>query len=270
MIGNPDINRKSLARGAKLIVQEEAFEERHERLLSQEREGQMFRCTSSDAADIWGRALMDLSDEHRKFAINSAVDTLPHNANLHLWRKRNDDACPLCGDRQTLIHVLNACPVALQARRYNHRHDAVLRKIVAVVSNHLLPTETLTSDLSNYQFPHHIVPTSSRPDIVWWDDTKKKLNLVELTICFETSFDGAAERKQAKYVELQQRAQDKGFKATFTVEVGSRGIINNPGFTKLKKELLSEREVSTMVKDISIETIMQSHQIWCQRNNCPT
>ena len=57
MIGNPDINRKSLARGAKLIVQEKAFEERHERLLSQEREGQMFRCTSSDAADIWGRAL---------------------------------------------------------------------------------------------------------------------------------------------------------------------------------------------------------------------
>ena len=150
--------------------------------------------------------------------------------------------------------------------------NAVLRKIVAVVSNHLLPTETLTSDLSNYQFPHHIVPTSSRPDIVWWDGTKKKLSVVELTICFETSFDGAAERKQAKYVELQQRAQDKGFKAILiTVEVGSRRIINNPGFTKLKKELrLSEREVSTMVKDISIETIMQSHQIWCQRNNCPT
>ena len=243
MVGNPDINRKSLARGAKLMVQEEACEERHKRLLSLEREGQMFRCTSSDAAATWGQALMELSDEHRKFAINSAVDTLPHNANLRLWRKRNDDACPLCGDRQTLIHVLNACPVALQARRYNHRHDAVLRKIVAVVSDHLLPTETLTSDISDYQFPHHIVPTSSRPDIVWWDDTKKKLSLVELTICFETSFDGAAERKQAKYVELQQRAQEKGFRTSLiTVEVGSRGIINNPGFTRLKKELcLSDR-----------------------------
>ena len=141
------------------------------------------------------QALMELSDEHRKFAINSAVDTLPHNANLHLWRKRNDDVCPLCGDRQTLIHVLNACPVALQARRYNHRHDTVLRKIVAVVSDHLLQTETLTSDLSDYQFPHHIVPTSLRPDIAWWDDTRKKLSLAELTICFETSFKGAAERK---------------------------------------------------------------------------
>ena len=137
-------------------------------------------------------------------AINSAVDTLPHNTNLHLWRKRNDDVCPLCGDRQTLIHVLNACLVALQARRYNYCHDTVLRKISAVVSDHILPTETLTSDLSDYQFPHHIVPTTLRPDIVWWDDTKEKLSLVELIICFKTSFKGAAEHKQAKYLELQQ------------------------------------------------------------------
>ena len=162
-------------------------------------------------------------------------------------------------------------PVALQARRYNHRHDAVLRKIVAVVSNHLLQQKHSLPTSLTTSFPvtlsrHHRGLTSCG------GTTKKKLSLVELTICFETSFDGAAEHKQAKYVEHQQRAQDKGFKAILiTVEVRSRGIINNPGFTKLKKELrLSEREVSTMVKDISIETIMQSHQIWCQRNNCPT
>ena len=271
MVGNPNFNRKSLSKGAKLVVQEEACEERHEQLLGLKREGQMFRCTSSDAAGTWGRALMELSDEHRKFAINSAVDTLPHNANLHLWRKRNDDVCPLCGNRQTLIHVLNICPVALQARRYNQRHDAVLRKIAATVSTHLLPTETLTSDLFDYQFPHHIVPTSLRPDIVWWDDMNKKLSLLELTICFETSFDDAAECKRAKYEELQQQAQKKGYKTSLiTVEVGSRGIINDHGFAILKKELcLSDGAASTMMKDISIETISQSHRIWCQRNQPP-
>ena len=42
MVGNPDISRKSLTRGAKLIVQEEACEERHKCLLNLEREGQMF------------------------------------------------------------------------------------------------------------------------------------------------------------------------------------------------------------------------------------
>ena len=271
MIDNPDSTRTSLSNGAKMMVQEEAFDERHQQLLGLEREGQMFRCVSPNAADTWGKVLMELSDEHRKFAINSAVDTLPHNANLHLWQKRRDDTCPLCGQRQTLIHVLNACPVALQTRRYNHRHDTVLEKIVTTISSHLQPTERLTSDLSDYLFPHHIVSTTLRPDIVWWDDVKKKLGLAELTICFETSFDGAAERKRTKYEELQHHAEKEGYKTMLiTLEIGSRGIIHLPGFSILKKELsFSNREFSAMLKDISLETIIQSHRIWCQRNRPP-
>ena len=78
-----------------------------------------------------------------------------------------------------------------------------------------------------------------------WDNTKKKLGLVQLTICFETSFDDAAELKRTKYDELQQQARDEGYRTTLTtLEVGSRGIIHNPGFSFLKKELcLSDREV---------------------------
>ena len=75
MIGNLDFTRKSLSNGAKVVVQEEACEERHGQLLGLERGGQMFRCASTDAAGTWGRVLMEQSDEHRKFAINSAVDT---------------------------------------------------------------------------------------------------------------------------------------------------------------------------------------------------
>ena len=155
---------------------------------------------------------------------------------------------------------------------HNQRHDVVLKKIVATISSHLQPTERLTSDLSDYQFPHHIVPTTLRPDIVWWDNTKKKLGLVELTISFETSFDDAAERKRTKYEELQQQARDEGHRTTLTtLEVGSRGIVHNPGFSILKKELcLSHREVSALLIDISQETILQSHPIWCQRNHHPS
>ena len=61
-----------------MVVQQEVFDERHEQLLSLEREGHLFRCASSDAAAIFGRVLIELSDELRKFAINSIVDTLPH------------------------------------------------------------------------------------------------------------------------------------------------------------------------------------------------
>ena len=107
---------------------------------------------------------------------------------------------------------------------------------------------------------------------MWWDDTKKALNLLELTICFEISFEDAAERKRAKYKELQQQAQEKGYRTKLiTVEVGSRGIVNDMGFAILKKEMgIPERALSVMMRDISLEAILQSHQIWCQRNQPPT
>ena len=37
---------------------------------------------------------------------------------------------------------------------------------------------------------------------MWWDDSKKKLCLIELTVCFETSFNDARERKMVRYEEL--------------------------------------------------------------------
>ena len=189
MMSNPNFSRRSISRGAKLMVREEAIEVSQDHLLSLDKEGHMFRCTSTDAAEIWGESLMCLPDDVRKFALNSAMDTLPHNANLYLWKKRGDNTCPLCGERQTLIHVLNACPVALGAQRYNTRHDAILEVIATTISAHLQPSERISSDLTNYTFPQHITSTTLRPDIVLWDDTKRQLLLLELTVCFETSFN---------------------------------------------------------------------------------
>ena len=193
----------------------------------------MFSIASIDAANIWERALVQLSDDHRKFALNAALDTLPHNANLHLWKKRSNSNCTLCGERQSLIHILNNCPAALRARRYNKRHDLVLEKITSCISSFLQPSEKMTSDLSAYNFPHHITPTTLRPDVVVWDDARKKLLLIELTVCFETMFEDAAQRKQAKYegcnkilegLGMQPNTRGAGYATNIiTLEVGSVG-----------------------------------------------
>ena len=52
MVGNPDFSMKSLSNGAKVLVDEEANEKIHDQLLSPEKEGQMFRNTSSDPANL--------------------------------------------------------------------------------------------------------------------------------------------------------------------------------------------------------------------------
>ena len=140
MVGDPNFTRKSLSNGTKALVEDDANEMRRDELLSLEKEGQMFRHHTCESAGLGGRTLLQLPEEHRRFVTNGAVATLPHNANLQLWKKRQDNKCPLCGERQSLIHVLNTCPVALNARRFNQHHDVVLKKITTTVSSSLKPT----------------------------------------------------------------------------------------------------------------------------------
>ena len=265
---DPNLSGKHLAKVTKTLVRDEDNDQKRSQLQQLEKQGHMSRCSPSDGAKVWAKALEGIPDEHLKFALNSAVDTLPHNANLQLWRKRDSSTCPLCGENQTLIHVLNTCRVALDGRRYNPRHDAILSLIASLLSTNTSSTAHLTSDLGSYTFPLHIVPTDLRPDIVWWDDSLKKILLIELTVCFESSFDHAAERKATKYEDVLARARSSGYSGrVITLEVESRGIIGDRGFSCLKDEFkIAARDLSKLLVQISRTTIEESYKIWCWRN----
>ncbi len=100
-------------------------------------------------------------------------------------------------------------------------------------------------DLSEgYSFPTHITATDLRPDIVWWNDDKKTITLLELTVCFETSYDAASTRKQERYLHLISDAREAGYTSTLiTLEMGSRGLPSMSGFQKLRDTLrLSTKE----------------------------
>ena len=267
MIQNPDFTRKSLNKAAKLLVSEGDEDQHLTYLQCPEKQGHMSRCSSPDGMKFWAKAIEGLKDEHQKFVLNSAVNTLSHNANLHMWKKRKD----LCGKRQTLIHVLNTCKAARDARRYNVRHDTVLNEIVSLVSAYTKPPATLSADLGDYNFPHHIVPTDLRPDIVWWDDSRRRILLVELTICFKSSFQHAAERKELKFEDVMYRAISAGYSGcVITLQVGSRGIIDPAGFSLLQKEInIHKRDHSRLFTRISSLVIQESFKIWCQRNRQP-
>ena len=167
MMMDPDFTRSLTAR-AKGYVQAADDVDRLDNLQRLEKEGQMSRVSTLQAAEIWAKAVEILPDEIMTFSLNSAVDTLPHNANLHLWKQSS--SCPLCVEKQSLIHVLNACSVAMDRRCYNVRHDSVLKEVVTTIQEFLSPTYELTADTGSYRFPQHIVPTNLRPDIVWWNN----------------------------------------------------------------------------------------------------
>ena len=65
------------------------------------------------AAQNWSTAIFSLPEWVFKFALNAVTDTLPHNANLFRWKKLSSPRCQLCGEVQSLAHVLNSCQKAL-------------------------------------------------------------------------------------------------------------------------------------------------------------
>ena len=99
---------------------------------------------------------------------NTVTDALSHNVNLSLWVKKPTAKCQLCPERQTLHHVLNHCIMALEGRRYNQRHDAVLALLYQFVSSHLQPGCQVTAVLHGqyYCFPQDVATTDSMPVIV--------------------------------------------------------------------------------------------------------
>ena len=178
------------------------------------------------------------------------------------------DKCPLCGECQTLIHVLNACNTALNLRRYNERHDLVLTELYHFAKQHLSPSISIAADLEEYSFPQHIVATDLRPDIVCWDEAQKRVWLMELTVCYEACFQAAADRKERKYLDLANSTESAGFtKQIITVEVGSRGLLNPTGFDKLATAFkIKDNDMRTLMTTFSRVAILGSHRIWCCRN----
>ena len=70
------------------------------------------------------------------------------------------------------------------------------------------------------------------------ENSEKQLWLAELTVCFETSFEEARERKEEKYSELVAAIEEAGYNTTLiTLEMGSWGVSHLPGFTTLAHEL---------------------------------
>jgi hypothetical protein len=148
----------------------------------------MSRCMDQECGcgSVSSAVVKALPEEQMKFSHNSTLDMLPHNHNLHLWKK-SSPACTLCGENQTLLHVLNNCCSAMNLCRYNDRHDLVLQEIASATKPYLPPTTSMSVDISEgYNFPCHIVPTDMRPDIVWWDSSSRSVCLAELTVLRRT------------------------------------------------------------------------------------
>ena len=121
---------------------------------------------------------------------------------------------------------------------------------------------------SSTHFPTHIIATSQHPDIVIWRKGPIKVYFVELTICHETNFDAANERKQNRYTELINNMKEKEIICKqINIEVGSREFINIIGLQQFFYLLnIPTKHQQHLMSNIVKTVIEHSFIIWFVRN----
>ena len=69
---------------------------------------------------LWKSFIYDLPKGIMKFMVNAFLDILPTKNNLCRWGERINTKCTLCGNKETLQHVLNNSNTILDQGRYTN------------------------------------------------------------------------------------------------------------------------------------------------------
>ena len=190
---------------------------------------------------------------------------LPTPANLVRWKVSENNKCR-CGKLGTLRHILSACPLGLK-QRYTWRHNQVLRvflkyleeKIREINEGKIPTTEVrkkiefhkegqrgssklpasstvkdnqwkgswkISADLDK-QLVFPVTVTTQRPDLTIWDENKKHVIIMELTVPWEENIEKAEERKEQRYADLVNVCREKGWETEYYhLAVGCRGYVD--------------------------------------------
>ena len=234
-----------------------------------------------DSDQSWNSCLLGLSQPTYCFLLNSMSDSLPTNCNLKLWNKTLSSHCKACdAEKETLLHVLNACPRMLD--RYKWRHDNVLNLLhefvcesykdnadVDVLCDLVISNGIIQSDQCQQTIPDSVYLTAERPDLVIFNRSRKRIVILELTIPFEQNFQKAYTRKADRYKALVAGIEERDISCDyFSVEIGSRGIVHQ-GTSAILREITGaqRREVKERITKLSKCAIKCSYVIFRDRHN---
>ncbi len=175
------------------------------------------------------------------FATRAAIDVLPTGDNLKTWGKTDAANCELCGNRSTLLHILNGCKTALNQGRYTFRHNAIISHLVKYLRDNVCQEIKVYADIQGCSttggtIPASIVTTAEKPDIVCVNGSTKSVTILELSVPFESNINKANEFKTNKYASLVLDIENAGFMCNLICfEVGSRGLITANNKSQFKK-----------------------------------
>ena len=206
------------------------------------KQGNLFKLMEMSEGDLsWKSYMFNLPKGLLSFATRASIDVLPTGDNLNTWGKTDAVNCELCGNRSTLLHILNGCKTALNQGRYTFRHNAIISYLVNYLKDNVCQEIKVYADIrgsttTGGTIPASIVPTAEKPDIVCVNGSSKCVTILELSVPFESNITKAREFKTNKYASLVMDIENAGFKCNLICfEVGSRGLITGNNKSQFKK-----------------------------------
>ena len=202
-----------------------------------------------------------------KFIINASINTLSTQDNLKLWNKSTSDKCALCGNRDSTLHTLSGCKVALDQGRYTWRHDNIVKYIADCIDTSKF---TVNADIKGYQastggsLEPELAVTLEKPDIVIRDMKKNSVEICELTAGHESNISKNHKFKVDKYAWMLTDITSMTPRLT-AFEVGCRGLITPENRVRLKhihRFCRKEIKQKTFLENCSALSVNSSYLIF--------
>ncbi|KAK0131293.1 hypothetical protein N1851_034009 [Merluccius polli] len=253
-----------------------------------QRGGKWMRWEGLERRKLTWTQLWEMEASNISFIIRATYDVLLSPKNLQVWYGE-DPTCALCPTPATLKHILAACNTSLTQGRYT-RHNQVLKSLAAAIESkrntnnslpesnqlhhntHFHPRGTEKAKPSQYPASHGLgledATTTLRPDLVLWSPSLRSVNIIELTVPWESLTEEAYERKKLRYTELAADAQQRGWKAkVYPVEVGCRGFVAYSTIRLLKDLGIHGQALRQAARSVSEAAERSSQWIWLKRKD---
>jgi hypothetical protein len=262
----------AIKNSVKKIVHTNTLEQSTKHLNTLCKQGEFLKLSIQEQQDpTWKAFIWNLKKGTAKFLLNSTIHTLPTQNNLKLWNKSMSDRCHLCKNRDSTLHTLSGCKVALDQKRYTYRHDNIIKYIVDCIDKNKFKVH---SDIDGHTtqnggtIPAHMTVTDLKPDITITDEAKKTVHIVELTVPFESNIKVRNTEKTNKYSHfITDITSHNVFLTAF--EVGARGFLSTENTNRLKEihkhYCLKTVNQSKFLHNISALAITGSYYIYTAR-----
>ena len=262
---------------AKRVMRERIRSDTSDRTSELAIQGDFLKLLEAEDQDItWKAVIYSVPKGIMAWASRCITDSLATPSNLAKWKRIIDPTCKLCSQSKgTLHHILNSCSMMLD--RYKWRHDSILNHLAKELRNSAQCNMKIYADIPNYDInggtiPANIIETNQRPDLVIIDESSNdiEMKIVELTCPFERNYEAAKVRKEDRYAFLLSDILSKNINCElYTLEIGSRGHINNRNKETLRKILKTTKykQGNTMLKHLSKLALLGSYSIYNARND---